>query len=50
MGRQGEPGFDRILPGLWLRVSLSPPLLVWPNVTRPTSAAFLERTTTESRA
>ena len=29
MGRQGETRSDDIWPELWLRVSLSPPLLVW---------------------
>jgi hypothetical protein len=49
MGRLGETRSDRILPGFWLRVSLSPLLLVWPNVwlnvSGPTLELFLERTT-----
>ena len=30
MGRQGEAHTDRVWPGFWLLVSLSPYLLVWP--------------------
>ena len=45
MGRQGEVRTDRVWPGFCLLVSLSPHLLVWTRVSRPTLELFLKRTT-----